>query len=252
MSQGAHGGPGPSPFLSFPLGCLLTLPIPIQVHIPSRFRGPSEEMRTRREAWLESLAAFMASQPASSQINLAAIPSSGLRAAQVLAPWISSLSVNVNIEDDIGKILKGAIEVGQRSSTWRCPPCVLKQEVEEPPHILAHSPHLISTSTPCSQAFPRLRDLVVYSMSEEFELHPFTSVEWPEAGEHYPAMDTLRSLILGGSDVLLLPPSIDLRKFSSLRRLMLLGGMYAKGEEAQRQQVFKLQPHVTVTYEDNK
>ncbi len=84
------------------------------------------------------------------------------------------------------------------------------------------------------------------------KLQPFTSVEWPEAGVHYPAMDTLRSLEIGGSveTYLLLPPTIDLRKISSLRHVTLYGDLYAEGDEAQRQQVLKLQPHVTVSYED--
>jgi hypothetical protein len=77
----------------------------------------------------------------------------------------------------------------------------------------------------------------------------FTSVEWPEAGVHYPAMDTLRSLEIGGYP-LLLPSTIDLRKISSLRHLTLSGDLYAEGDEAQRQQVLKLQPHVTVSLKD--
>ncbi len=83
-------------------------------------------------------------------------------------------------------------------------------------------------------------------------LPTFTSVEWPEAGVHYPAMDTLRSLEIGGSEetYLLLSPTIDLRKISSLRHLILSGDLYAEGDEAQRQQVFKLQPHVTVSLQD--
>jgi hypothetical protein len=79
-------------------------------------------------------------------------------------------------------------------------------------------------------------------------LQPFTSVEWPEAGVHYPAMDTLRSLRITSDYPLLLPPTIDLRKISSLCHLTLSGHLYAEGDEAQRQQVLKLQPHVTVSH----
>ncbi len=81
---------------------------------------------------------------------------------------------------------------------------------------------------------------------------PFTSVEWPEAGVHFPAMDTLSSLRIGGCGLapLLLPPSIDLRKVSSLRHVALCGILHAEGDEAQRQQVLKLQPHVTVSCQE--
>jgi hypothetical protein len=99
-------------------GCLLTLLLPMQVEIPwTKQRSESDGMRTRRAAWFESLAALMASQPAS-YLNMN-FSSAALPAAQALAPWITSLSVTVDPDEDIGKILKGAIKVGrQRSLTW--------------------------------------------------------------------------------------------------------------------------------------
>ncbi len=88
------------------------------------------------------------------------------------------------------------------------------------------------------------------SQSERGVLQPFTSVEWPEAGVHYPAMDTLRSLVIRGCNEapLLLPSTIDLRKFSSLCHVTLCGEIYAEGDETQRGEVLKLQPHVTFSY----
>ncbi len=67
---------------------------------------------------------------------------------------------------------------------------------------------------------------------------------------HYPAMDTLRSLEICGSDEapLLLPLTIDLRKISGLCHATLRGDLYAEGDEAQRGEVLKLQPHVTVSH----
>ncbi len=90
----------------------------MQVMFPT-MTGDNERDRTRkRKAWLKSLAALMASQPASHQIILQQVYSPVLRAAQILAPWITSLTVTMDQNDDMGKVLKGAIKVGLCSLTW--------------------------------------------------------------------------------------------------------------------------------------
>ncbi len=65
-------------------------------------------------------------------------------------------------------------------------------------------------------------------------------------------MDTLETLEMGSSTSdapLLLPSTINLRGFSSLRHVTLVGSLHAKGPQAKkRQQVLKLQPHVTVSH----
>jgi hypothetical protein len=101
-------------------GRLLTLLLPMQVKIPwtKQQRSESDEMRTKRTAWIKSLATFMASQPASCQMSLLSVHSSDLPATQALSPWTMSLRVYTAQEDDIGKVLKGVIEVGQRSLAW--------------------------------------------------------------------------------------------------------------------------------------
>ncbi len=119
--QEAHVGPGPS---TSPLhaghGRLPTLPNPLQVLLSAKmWCDPSDEMRRKRAGWSESLAALMASQPASCQIHFFRIWSSVLPVAQTLSPWITGLNIAMAQEDDIGEILKGTIEVGQRSLT-RC------------------------------------------------------------------------------------------------------------------------------------
>lgn len=102
-------------------------------------------------------------------------------------------------------------------------------------------------SLTCSQDFPHLRDLNLCPYCGADTPQPFSSVEWPE-GEHYPAMDSLRTLTIHGDEafLLLLPPVIDLRGFSGLRHVRFHGDMHAEGDEAQRRQVLRLQPHVTV------
>ncbi len=119
------------------------------------------------------------------------------------------------------------------------------------PHPCPHTVPLTHISLARSQDFPRLRDLKVLLVSGLGELQPFTSVEWPKAGVHYPAMNTLKSLeICTGYSPRLLPPTIDLRKICGLRHVTLRGDLFAEGDEAQRGEVLKLQPHVTVSYED--
>ncbi len=118
MPEGLHGsggacGPGPSSSAAHCAWCLLTLPLPMQVSLSSSAWGdPSDEMRTKLKARLKSLATFMASQPASHQLNLS-IASAALPMAQALAPWVTSLIVSAYQMDDMGKVLKGVIKVGQ-------------------------------------------------------------------------------------------------------------------------------------------
>jgi hypothetical protein len=64
-------------------------------------------------------------------------------------------------------------------------------------------------------------------------------------------MDTLETLEMGSSTddaPLLLPSTIDLRGFSSLRHVNLTGSLHAQGSQEQTQQVLRLQPHVTVSH----
>jgi hypothetical protein len=108
--------------------------------------GAAYEMRRKRAGWFELLAAFMSSQPASCQIHFFRIWSSVLPAALALSPWITGLNIAMAQEDDFGKVLKGTIQVGRCHALLPdtvCPPCVLKQEVGEPPHVPAHSSQLI-------------------------------------------------------------------------------------------------------------
>ncbi len=81
------------------------------------------------------------------------------------------------------------------------------------------------------------------------ELQPFSSYRTP--AKRLPTMDTLERLELGcktKAAPLLLPPTIDLKGLSSLRHVTLVGSLHAKGSEAKRQQVLKLQPHITVSH----
>jgi hypothetical protein len=225
----------------------------MQVHTPRAMHydpyAPSDEQRTKRAAWFPLLAALMTQQPASHQISMTVLWSAELPAAQVLAPWITKLHITMDRKDDIGKVLKASIEVGQ------CSLSRMRFSVSEHQCLFTSLlPALNSLPLPiapiCPQNFPRLRQLEVFSESESTVPHAFTSVEWPEDGVRYPAMDTLSSLVVTegyNSSPVLLPPIVDLRKISSLSRVTLLCTLYSKGDEVQLQQVLKLQPHVTVT-----
>jgi hypothetical protein len=84
----------------------------MQVEVPIMMGGAERDRMRKRTTWIKSLAAFMASQPASHQIHLNMF-STDLPATQALAPWITTLSIVLSQEEDIGQILKGIIEVRQ-------------------------------------------------------------------------------------------------------------------------------------------
>ncbi len=112
--------------------------------------------------WLKSLATFMASQPASHHINLQEIDPPTLPAAQTLVPWVEGLKIviyvhigmthmDISERDDMGKVLKSAIEVGQYSLTWM--PSLKSSETVSLVFCELESPP-ISSLTHCTSTAP--------------------------------------------------------------------------------------------------
>jgi hypothetical protein len=175
--------------------------------------------------------------PTSRRPSGCAIASGSVAAVLPLAPFITDLDVTLGKRDDLSEWLSSVCKV-----TLPIAPLMPSHEAPSP---------LTLASLPCPRSLSRLRALKLCCKASKGELPPFSSFMTP--AEHLPAMDTLETLEMGSStyDVpLLLPSTVDLNGFSSLRQVIVAGTLFAKGTYVKRQQLFKVLPLVVLSHCD--
>jgi hypothetical protein len=85
---------------------------PPQVALPPSLQpAADDEDKYWLRSWVTSLAAFLKRQPASQEVDLPGLACSSVSAALPLAPFITSLQVNVDIDDDMSRVLSSVCKV---------------------------------------------------------------------------------------------------------------------------------------------
>jgi hypothetical protein len=88
--------------------CMLSLQVALP---PSLQLATDEQKASRLRAWITSFAAFLKTQPASQEVDLADLASSSVKAARPLAPFITGLDVILSKRDDLSMWLSYLCQV---------------------------------------------------------------------------------------------------------------------------------------------